>query len=165
MLEKVRQLVSRQTWQARVVQQIVAVAMCSSFHDSVNPGLRISWHGGRQGGRPGLQEPYSDVRYGKAGGKRKETRPLHPQAWSRQSVCSRCVSHTPHVRLQDRDLIEYWTDAKVEWILYEKGHELGFGMHVYAYYMYKHKEECTSLVCSPMGLGALTLTYIHKHHA
>jgi hypothetical protein len=55
---------------------------------------------------------------------------------------------------QVRDLIEYWEKPEVEWLLYEKGHELGVGMHTYAYYMYKQKAE--SLVCSLMGLGALT---------
>jgi hypothetical protein len=44
---------------------------------------------------------------------------------------------------QDRDLIEYWEKTQVKWLLYEKGHELGFAMHAYAYYMYKHREECT----------------------
>ena len=49
---------------------------------------------------------------------------------------------------QDRDLVEYWTEEGSQWLLYEKGHVLGFAMHAYAYYLHKHKNP--SLACEQL---------------
>ena len=49
---------------------------------------------------------------------------------------------------QDRDLVEYWTEEGNQWLLYEKGHVLGFAMHAYAYYL--HKQKNPSLACKQL---------------